>query len=51
MEGLMHIISRRSFNLALVSSAAVACGADRVFAADKEMKVVLLLSGVISDGG
>jgi basic membrane protein A and related proteins len=51
MEELMRTISRRSFNLALVSASAVACDANGVFAADKETKVVLLLSGVISDGG
>jgi basic membrane protein A and related proteins len=51
MEELMRTISRRSFNLALVSASAVACDANGVFAADEETKVVLLLSGVISDGG
>ena len=47
----MRIISRRSFNLTLVSTAAVAWGPKGGLAADKETKVVLLLSGVISDGG
>jgi basic membrane protein A len=47
----MRTISRRSFNLALVSAAAVSSLAGSAMAAGKETKVVLLLSGVISDGG
>jgi basic membrane protein A and related proteins len=47
----MRTISRRSFNLALVSAAAVPSLAGTAIAASKETKVVLLLSGVISDGG
>jgi basic membrane protein A len=47
----MRTISRRSFNLTLVSAAAVSSLAGSAMAAGKETKVVLLLSGVISDGG
>lgn len=48
----MEAISRRGFNLAFASSAALlAAGANSAFAAGKSTKVVLLLSGVISDGG